>query len=230
MRCVFRETPPPIIEPRLVDTSRLRQAILESFYSGISVEIAFYPSLEDAIEILSERLGGLYKASGLPRRLARLVTSSGRTPLISNPTPTGDRLTCRDVCVNDTVVVYEGGRVYYPTESLILCDCRVLSVGTLEEYGVDSSLAWVAGIEGGVRAPRLPGALELSHLVGLVRRIRSRGVAAAKPYNPVKIGPFAALYDTKPRIAGEVVDASYYDTRSYWAISLFMEPGCYLEV
>ncbi len=231
MRCAFRETPPPLARAYLVDVSRLRQAIVDSFYGGASLEVALYPSLEDAVAVLSERLGGLYKASSLPMRIARLVGARGRVPVFSNPTPSGEKLTCDTICVHDTVVVYEGNRVYYPVDTLLSCDCKVYSIGALEEYGVDSSVAWVAGLDGGVRGSRLPGVLELGRLTRLVRRLRERGLVASRLYSEAEsVGPFAAFYAEKPRIIGEVVDAAKYGVVGLWAISLFMEPGCYLRV
>lgn len=146
----------------------------------------------------------------------------------ANPTPLGETLTCDDVCGDEPVVVYEGGRVAMPAGSLASCPCLVYTVASLEDYGVESSVAWVTGLEGGVRSGRLPGLDDLSGIAGLVRRLRARSLAALMRVARVeRAGPFAAFTAEPPAIPGEVVGGERYGARGLLAVSLFMERGCY---
>ncbi len=227
MRCVFREHPPPLAPARIVPVSRLAESILESFYSGSVESIAVYPSLADALEVLAERLGGFTLLAPLPRSLA---PRTGRGAFIaSNPTPLGEALDCETVCAHEPIVVYEGWRVAQPAPSVVECGCVAYSVASLRDYGVDSSVAWVAGIEGGLSpSSPVPGATRLEPLVASVRRLRARSLAAIRGLTrPERVGPFAAFTRERLPVPAEGVDASRYGLRGFYAYSLFAESGCY---
>ncbi len=232
MICAYRETPPPRFKPRLLEASEAREAIIESFYAGGVEVLALYPSLEDLLEVLAALLGGFRAATPLPSRLARFARNDGRAWLASNPTPTGKERDCDTACQREPIVVYEGARVYSPAASLAGCDCRVYSVASLEDYGVESSVAWATGPGlTGLRYARIPAATreELAAAVGAARRARARGLAAAASLaKPERVGPFAAFY--RERVNPYMVDAGVLGAPGFYALSLFMEPGCYTPV
>ena len=227
MRCVFREHPPPLREARLVTVSALAEAVLESFYSGGVEALAVYPSVRDALEVLAERLGGFTPLTPLP---GGLRVRSGRGAFIAaNPTPLGEPLDCDTVCAHEPIVVYEGWRVAQPAPSVAECGCVAYSLASLADYGVDSSIAWVAGLEGGLSgSTRVPGVETLAGLAGLVTRLRARSLAAIMGVaRPERVGPFAAFLRERLPVLAEAVDAARYGLRGFYAYSLFAESGCY---
>ena len=229
MRCVFREQPPPLLRASLVEAGVLREAIAASFYSWSVDEIALYPSLVDALRILSEALGGLKPLTPIPSFLEMYTDRDGGAWLAANPTPRGDALDCETACSHEPLVVYEGGRVALHAPSIVECGCRVYSIASLRDYGIDSSIAWIAGLEGGISgSSKIPGYVGLHEAVDIVRRMRLKGLAAiAGLHKPVYTGPFAAFVDKTLPIPGEWRDGAKYGARGFYAYSLYMEPGCY---
>ncbi len=229
MRCVFRETPPLRLQAELLDPREAANAILESFYGATDVEvIALYPSLDDLLELLSVLHDGLRPLTPLPLRLRRYAGSKGGAWLAANPAPDGSTLDCNSACSYEPLIVYEGGRVYYPAASLAGCRCRVHSIASLEDYGIASSLAWATGLEGGLRHARLPAARreDLARAAGAARRMRTRSIAALNALKPPeRIGVYAAFYRDPP--LPSTVPADELGLHGYHAVSLFMEPGCY---
>ncbi len=229
MRCVFRETPPPRLQAELLDPREAIEAILGSFYGATRVDaVALYPSLDDLLELLSALHGGLRPLTPLPLRLKRYASSGGGAWLAANPAPDGSILDCDSACSHEPLIVYEGGRVYYPAPSLAGCGCRVYSIASLEDYGIASSLAWAAGLEGGLRHARVPAARreDLAKAARLARKTRARGIAALNALKPPeRLGAYAAFYREPP--LPSTVPGDELGVHGYHAVSLFMEPGCY---
>ncbi len=232
-RCLFREQPPPLLPSTLVEAGRLREEIAASFYSWSVEEIAVYPSLDDALRILSELFGGLKPLTPLPSLISRHAAREGGAWLAANPTPTGGSLDCSTICAHEPIVVYEGGRVALPASSVAGCGCRAYSVASLRDYGIDAETAWVAGLKGGVgSSSRIPGSsTPLGRAARLVRRLWARGLAAIAAYGkPRATGPFAAFLEERLPILGEWRDGARYGAEGLYAYSLYMEPGCYTRV
>ena len=229
---MFREQPPSLFRAQLLEVARIREEISNSFYAGEVFEIAVYPSLDDALRLLAELLGGLKPLTPLPSHIAAYASEDGRAWIASNPTPSGTSLDCSTVCSHEPIVVYEGGRVALHAPSMAMCNCRAYSVASLRDYGVDAETAWVAGLRGGVgNSSLLPGILELRRAVKLVKKLRARGLAAIARYTkPRFAGPFAAFVSEKLPILGEWRDGARYGAEGLYAYSLYMEPGCYTRV